>query len=405
MKTLLIVAAAVVVGSVSPLLAQGEAPDPSNVKVRIGPLWMNPAIALNNIGIDNNVFNDPATVPGGPKKDFTFTLSPNTLLWLRMGRTWITGEIDEDIVWYQKYSSERSGNTVYGIGWKVPLNRLSFTVGAKRINTRARPGFEIDARAQRSETPYIWSGEFLLLSKTYVGFSGSYEKTDFAAGDVFQGINLQQQLNRTDVSNAVTLRHQLTPLTSITFSAGRETATFEFTPLRNTTSTSYSASVSFDPAALLKGGATFGYTNFKPDDPSVPGYTGTTASVNLSYTFAGSTKLGAVASRGVNYSYDITQPYYVQTGVTGSVGQQLFGPVDVIAHLGIQYMAYRDQAGVVVQVANRTDSVLSYGLGFGYHFGKDLRFGVNANQDRRRSLVAAREYEGWQIGTAITYGQ
>ena len=81
-------------------------PDPATVRVRIGPLWMNPTISLPNIGIDTNVFNDPPNVT--PKRDFTITVSPKTELWLRLGRTWLSGIIAEDIVWYQTYTTERS---------------------------------------------------------------------------------------------------------------------------------------------------------------------------------------------------------------------------------------------------------------------------------------------------------
>jgi hypothetical protein len=38
--------------------AEGS-PDPAKVRVRLGPLWMSPSIGLTNMGIDNNVFNDP----------------------------------------------------------------------------------------------------------------------------------------------------------------------------------------------------------------------------------------------------------------------------------------------------------------------------------------------------------
>ncbi len=66
-----------------PALAQGaggsipqSAPDASVVPVRFGPFWMNPTIALTNLGIDNNVFNDPPDQ--NPKEDFTLTVVPET---------------------------------------------------------------------------------------------------------------------------------------------------------------------------------------------------------------------------------------------------------------------------------------------------------------------------------------
>ena len=67
---------------------------------------MNPTISMPNIGIDTNVFNDPANVT--PRRDFTVTVPPKTDLWLRMGRTWLSGVIAEEIVWYQNYTTERS---------------------------------------------------------------------------------------------------------------------------------------------------------------------------------------------------------------------------------------------------------------------------------------------------------
>ena len=92
-------ALAVLVAPASSAQTTDGGPDPATVRVRIGPLWMNPTISLPNIGIDTNVFNDPPNV--APKRDFTITVSPKTDLWLRMGRTWLSGAIAEDIVWYQ----------------------------------------------------------------------------------------------------------------------------------------------------------------------------------------------------------------------------------------------------------------------------------------------------------------
>src|SRR5262245_40434515 len=97
-------------------------PDPNAVRIRIGPLWLNPTVAMPAIGIDTNVFNDPES--RGPKKDFAIVVSPRSDVWLRMGRTWLIGFVAEDVVWYQTYSSEGSVNGTYSVGWRAPLNRL-----------------------------------------------------------------------------------------------------------------------------------------------------------------------------------------------------------------------------------------------------------------------------------------
>ncbi|HWF85965.1 MAG TPA: hypothetical protein VG222_13995, partial [Vicinamibacterales bacterium] len=148
----------------SPAFAQGDfvEPDPSKVHVQVGPLWMDPSIALTNLGVDTNVFNEPAE--SSPKRDFTATITPKTNAWLRLGRTWLAGSVDEGIVWYEKYASERSLNDRYQLGWHVPLNRLTFDIGGNYLNTHDRPGFEIDSRSHHTQLGGTASADVRWLS-------------------------------------------------------------------------------------------------------------------------------------------------------------------------------------------------------------------------------------------------
>ena len=390
---------------VTPAAAQGAAdggPDPAKVRVRIGPLYLNPTISLTNLGIDRNVFNEAEDQ--NPKRDFTLTVVPRTDLWLRMGRTWFTGAIDEQIVWYQKYTTERAANTTYSLGWKVPLNRLTANVGASYANVRDRPGFEIDARSRRKELGYSGSVEVRALSKTFFGVTASRQKVDFDKDAVFLNSNLQFELNRVTTSGGLTVRHQITPLTSVSLTATRSQDRFEFSSLRDSNSTAAAATISFDPFALIKGSATFGYRDFEPLTPGLENFKGATAAVNLSYTLLGTTRFSLGATRDVAYSYDVNQPYYLQTGVTGSIAQQLFGPFDVVGRAGAQNLAYRDRAGVIIQASNRIDHVRTYGGGIGYRMGKDLRLGFNVDETRRVSDVELRQYHNLTMGISVTYG-
>ena len=379
-----------------------DGPDPSKVRLRIGPLSMNPTIALSNIGIDQNVFNQPADQ--NPQQDFTLTVTPATDLWLRLGPTWVTGRINEDIVWYQKFTTERAANNTYTVGWKVPLNRLNLSVNASRASVRDRPGFEIDARSQRNETSYDGKVEVRALSKTFFGVTGSRGTTDFDKADVFLNSNLQFELNRATTSVGIVVREQLTPLTSISVNATRSQDRFEFSSLRDSDSTAATATVTLDPVALIKGSATFGYRDFEPQSPGLPNYKGGTAQVNLSYVAFGSTRLTFGFSRDVAYSFDINQPYYLQTGVNGSIAQQIFGPFDVVVRGGTASLAYRNRAGAIILVSDRIDHEQTYGGGIGYHMSRDLRLGVNVDKEHRISDIAAREYNNLRIGSAVTYG-
>jgi putative beta-barrel porin BBP2 len=377
-------------------------PDESQLRVRLGPLYLNPTLTLTNAGIDTNVFNDADA--DHPQSDFTATISPKTDIWMRLGRTWVNGVINEDLAWYKKFASERSASENYKLNWVVPLTRIAFSVGGDWLSTRDRPGFEIDARAQRSETAYNGAVELRSLSRTYVGLRGEHRTVSFDRGATFLDVNLRDELNRTSTTGAVTVRNQLTPLTSFMIDVARKQDRFEFDPIRDSNSTQISAGLKFDALALIKGGMEFGVRDFSPVSGTVPGYTGMTMSTDLTYVLLGSTRLAVQTMRDVLYSYDANQPYYVQTGVTGSVVQQIFGPFDVQGRLGAARLAYRTRTDATVLVPDRVDHTRTYGVGLGYHMGPDVRVAFNVDRNSRESLADGRSYHGLRYGTSVTYG-
>src|SRR5262249_55080341 len=257
----------------------------------------------------NNVFNEAADQ--GPKRDFTLTVTPATDFWLRLGSSWVTGNIREDLVWFEQYSSERAANTSYGLGWRVPLNRLVLRTGTTYVNTRERPGFEIDARSRRNELGFAGSVEVRAFSKTSIAVNASRQRVDFDKDAVFLNSNLQYELNRTSTTVGAALKYQATPPPTFSLNLARLEDRFEFSSLRDSNSTAATFSVTFDPVALIKGGATFGYRDFEPVVPGLAAFRGATAAVNLSYVLLGMTRFGVIATRDVQYSFDVNQPYYL----------------------------------------------------------------------------------------------
>jgi hypothetical protein len=377
-------------------------PDVRNVRVRIGPVLMNPTIALTNLGVDHNVFNDPPD--RSPKQDFTFTVTPASDFWIHAGPTWITAGLVESINWYQTYASERTGNGAYRLGWLVPGARMNLKINGGYLNARERPGFEIDTRAARDDVHFDGAFDFHALSKSFVGVNATRTQTRFASDAEFDDVNLQTSLNRTDSSYGVYVRHNLTSLTTLVFSASRSDSAFEYSHLRDSASTSAQASATFSPGALMKGKVSVGYTDFTPVDPAVPAYSGLIADVDLTYVLLGSTRFAVTGGRGVQYSYQDTQPYYVQSRIGGSVAQQIFGPLDVQVRGEIASLAYRDRAGAIVAVQDRHDRVTTVGFGIGYHMGRDLRLSFNVDQNNRDTRVLEHQYERFLIGTSLVYG-
>src|SRR4029077_20996997 len=153
--------------------------------------------------------------------------------WLRAGPTWINATINSQLNWYQKYDTERNASNTYKLGWFVPGSIFSFRIDGSYLNTRERPGFEIDTRAPRTDRQLRVSLDYKALSKTYLGVAASRLESRFSEEAEYQGVNLQTSLNHPALTYGGNVRHTLTPLTSLTVSATHTDTTFEFSPDRD----------------------------------------------------------------------------------------------------------------------------------------------------------------------------
>lgn len=386
----------------APVLGQTPSPDPdAEANIRLGPLALKSTIALTNLGIDTNVFN--LADADQPQSDFTMTFSPKTDAWFRMGRTWITGTVGVDWVYYNKFASERAANSALRIGVDRTFNRLAVKANARQLNTRDRPGYEIDLRSRRIETQYDGEAAVRVLSKTSVGATAFRRRTDFDDSAFFRDASLAQQLDRTTSGTGFVVRHNWTPLTSVALDVTRERERFVVSEFRDSDSMRVIGNIAFQPLALINGSASVGIRQFDPVPADVPAFTGLITAVNLSYSLLGITRFGVEANRDIQYSFEFTQPYYLESGLTGTVQQQVFGPFDVLARIGTRGLAYTDRIGAAVAVSNRTDRVNTIGMGAGYRIGPDKRLGFTVDRQHRTSTVPGRIFTGLRFGMSLTY--
>lgn len=386
----------------APVYAQTPPPEPdAEANMRFGPLSLKSTIALSNFGVDTNVFNEADA--DQPESDFTMTFSPNTDVWLRMGRTWVTGTVQLDWVYYNKFAAERAANSAFRIGVDRTFNRLAVKGNARRLNTRDRPGYEIDARSQRFETQYDGEASVRVMSSTSVGATAFRRRTEFNEGATFRDANLSRELDRATSGAGMVVRHTLTPLTSMALDVTRERERFATSTFRDSDSTKAIGTVTFQPLALINGTASAGVRLFDPVPQDVPAFNGIITAVNLSYSLLGVTRFGVQASRDIQYSFEFSQPYYLESAIIGSVQQQVFGPFDVLGRIGTRGLAYTDRIGAAVTVSNRTDRVNTVGIGAGYRMGTDKRLGFTLDRQRRTSTVPGRTFTGLRFGLSLTY--
>lgn len=366
--------------------------------IRLGPFAFDPRVTLTNLGVDTNVFYSSSN----PESDFTFTLKPGTDMFLRTGRGLLTVSGNLEFVYFSEFESERSTNSDVLGRYEFRFNRLRPYASASWLDTRQRPGFEIDARARHYEADYHAGTDLRMASKGTIRIDFRQLHYTFAGDQVFNGEALNEELNRTLKALELSWRQRLTVLTTWVTRVSRETERFEFEDIRNSDSVRVSSGFELGRFALIRGSAFVGFRTLRPAEGGIfPEFTGMTADVDVSYTAPSQTRFGAAVNRDLQYSYENRTPYYVQTGWTGTLTQRVTGRWDVQLSGGRDRLAYQS---ILQSVDARTDFIGRFGGGIGYTLGEQMRISFDVNSYHRRSDLPGREYGSIRAGVSVTYG-
>jgi Putative beta-barrel porin 2 len=382
----------------APLRAQTQAPEPiETMPIHAGPLGLRPTLSITNIGNDSNVFNDA----DHPQEDFTATIVPRLLARVRGGRLLLSYSSAADMVYFKKFTSERSVNATTDVRLDADLGRLQPYASIGWVATKDRLNSEIDVRTPRTQRTLAGGVRMILASRTAVVVSARRFTLDFDQGALFRGIDLSRTLNsRTDGVDG-SLQLLLTPLTTFSMSTSFQRDRFEAAPERDSNTLRLLPALQFDPTTLIRGSVAVGYRRFRPLTPDLPDYSGLLVQAGLGYTLLARTKFDLDLTRDVQYSFEDAEPYYLSTGGRLTVTHQLVGPLDLQVFGGHQTMAYR-QRGVAGD--SRHDRVESYGGGAGYRLRSSMRLGVTWETNRRQSPVAEHDYVRRRIYASLTYG-
>ena len=384
----------------SPLAARAQEPDPfASARVHIGPFAVNPTLEIKDVGVDTNVFNDWQN----PQSDFTATVAPGADTWLRLGRARLNVKTSLSYLYFAQYASQRGLGTTDSMRLELRLARLRPWVGAGYMTMRQRPGFEIDERVRLTQWSYSAGVDVPLSTRTTFGGAWRQQRTRYEQGQLYTGYSLAQELNRTTSIASGSVRYRLTPLTAAVLAIESVRERFEFSTIRDSNGFRLVPGLEFAATALLTGSAHVGFRHLRMLTPGMPDYNGLVADVDLGYALMGVTRFAVRVSRDVEYSFDPAEPFYVLTGVTGSVSQAIGGPWSVTGRVGVQRLAYRGHAGAGGQ-EDRTDTVHSYGGALGYKLGAYTRLSVNVDYYTRSSVVTDLTYTGLRIGSSVTYG-
>src|SRR5438876_1428621 len=353
--------------TVSSAAAQSGSDPASEAPLHLAPLRLTPSVSLTNFGIDSNVFNEV----DNPKRDFTATLSPRTEARLRLGRARGIANGAVDFVYFSQYASQRSLNLHGEARLELPLNVFVPYVTSSSLSTRERPGNEIDARVRQSANTMTVGTDIRAGGKTSVDIAARVSQTGFDHNATFFGVDLREALSHRTRGVTITTRYNVTALTKLVVRAETLRDSFEFSPIRNADSLRVIPGVESATFALVTGRAHVGFQKFRPLDSTVPAFAGVAADVELGYTLLNATRLTVRVDRDIAYSYEITEPYYVRTDLSGSVARHVRGQWEIIGNIGRQRLAYQSIRVVTAPLdTRRTDVVSNYGTGVAYRLDR-----------------------------------
>lgn len=396
-------AASGAVAVVAWLAAAGAASAQQNVPEQVppgtivlGPVAITPAFAMKDVGVDDNVFNEPVD----PKSDFTFTANPRATVGFRVRRLHLSTTAGTEYVYYQTYASERGTNVAAEVRADLDLGRLRPYASVAGTNTRSRLNTEVDERARHHDLADTVGLSLDVASRTSVLFSLRRSRINYEPDSSFRGVSLEQSFDgRTDRMEGG-FAVALTPVTTFSVIGQRDQQRFELSPARDSDSWRVAPTLTFSPTGLLTGTAAFGYRRFDALNPALPDYSGFVASVAIGATIYGRHQLQGAYTRDVQYSYDPSTPYYLANGGTVTWTTVVAGPFDVRGTAGRNVMQYRGAAALA-----GADTARVWGGGIGYRFGDHARLGVNLEWVRRESERSAdREFRNRRVLASLTWG-
>ena len=376
-----------------------ETPDPADMaRFRFGALRFTPSIAVSNVGVDSNVFNEAVD----PKQDTTAAVGPAVNLWLKTGAARLSGTASGQYLYFNKYSNQRSWNTNAEGRWDLPLARFVPFVAASLSDNKDRPGYEIDSRVRLKEERVRLGTPIRLSGKTSLLFEASHTSTRYDQNDLVLGDQIAQSLDRRTNDEQAQVRVALTPLTLFVVRAEARQDRFVYGTTRDADSIKVMPGFELKPEALISGQVFVGVRHFNALQNDVPDFTGVVADVSASYVLRAS-QVQLRVSRDLGFSYELLEPYYAQLDTGLTLTQRVTRRFDLVGRGGRQTLAYRHITSDTA--SGRTDRSWQAGTGIGYWPAEMLRLGLDALYSRRDSgSLVFRNYDGLRVGASFSYG-
>lgn len=344
----------------------------------LGRLKVAPGITVREIGFDDNVFDEVESE--SPKSDYVLSAMPDISMFTLLRFVRVSAYAGSELTYYQKYTSERSSGYAGRARADILLSRVRPFVGAGRTQTRTRPNGEIDVRANRVEEELSGGMAFDLSAHSLI-YASAFKSTSFYEAALQDGVDLSGALSREGVNYQGGLKTDLTPLLSVQLFGSYQEDRFRSEPIRNSTATGGTAVLRFAPEAVVTGQVTVSYRDMRFVDPKLKPFRGVIGSAAMTYPLLEVGRFTVTLQRGVEYSFDLAEAYYLENSGTVTYTHRLFGEVDVQGKAARSLFDYSARP----TEPPHQDTLDTAAGSLGYNLRNRTRIALNYEYSRRRS--------------------
>jgi hypothetical protein len=370
-----------------------------------GPLRIQPAIVLSNMGVDSNIYYSPAD----PIKDYTLTAGPAINVYLPIYRKLILSAYGSpQYVYYFKTAQERTWNYYLTGSAALSLKRVFLAFDLKYSDSRERWNTEIDIRPRRKENGL--GGSFLVHTSHRTSLSVGYRQSKYNYENLdYQTFNVRERLNRKEQYVDLSAFYQVTTRTKFFLDFEYGLFNFDFAEtaaLKDSRSRVAYGGLEFSPTGRIRGKARVGYKIFDIKNPVATDYQGVVGDAQVSVRLAKPLVVRASYARDVNFSLWYNNAYYLGSTIGPGVSLYVlrFVRLDYDYSLGRnRYPEVQPGGGGGGADVKRLDDFRIHSVGIYFRIRKNVALGVIGSRWARVSNLAYENDTRYFLGLNLTY--
>jgi len=365
---------------------------------KIGPFHIRPALIVNNVGYDSNVYYSPE-----PVKDYGFTAGPALDIYLAI-RKKIMVQIYESpqYVYFNKLAKERTWNNYFQGEVYFLFNKWLFSLGSRLEDAREKWNTEIDIRPRRKEERFFAS--FMWQPSKKSSFSLGYTKTRYDYENLEEErYHFAEWLNREEIYVNGVWYYQISFRTRIFLEGGYGVFTFD-NPLamRDSKSLGLYGGFEFSPLGRIQGRIRLGYRFVREQKSGAQYLKGFVGDSNVQVRLLRTLSLRGLYRSLEQFSAWETNTYYIENN-TG-LGASLYVLRQKI-RIDYDYKFGRNsylKAGKV-QAGSRVDKYDIHSLGVYFRVKSTVGIGLTAGRWRREIKIRDWKDERNFVSANVTY--